>query len=83
MMSKTTKHRTVSATELKAQCSAYLDRVEAGETVTITRRGRAVAVLAPVRAAWKSPANSLAGKVEILGDIVNFSMWEDSTTRSR
>ncbi|GJE60823.1 type II toxin-antitoxin system Phd/YefM family antitoxin [Methylobacterium trifolii] len=36
---------TVSLAEAKAHLSALLDRVEAGDTVTITRRGRAVARL--------------------------------------
>jgi len=66
------KTHTVSATEFKAKCLAYLDEIEEhGGPITITRRGRPVAVLGRAkRAAWKSPANSLAGKVEILGDIV-------------
>ena len=33
---------------LKARLSAYLRRVEAGETVTITRHGKAVGRLVPV-----------------------------------
>ena len=72
------KEQIITATEFKVHFSAYLDRVERGETITITRRGRAVAVLSPAKTAWKSPANSLAGKVEILGDIVNYSAWEDT-----
>jgi antitoxin (DNA-binding transcriptional repressor) of toxin-antitoxin stability system len=32
---------------LKGNLSRYLERVERGETITITRRGKAVAVLAP------------------------------------
>jgi len=72
---------TVSSTEFKPNCSAYLDRVERdGESITITRRGRAVAVLSPAKKiAWKSPRNSWAGKVRILGDIVNYDtsdLWE-------
>jgi len=34
--------------ELKARLSAYLRRVEAGETVTITRHGKPVGRLVPV-----------------------------------
>ena len=37
----------VGAYEAKTRLSALLDRVEQGETITITRHGRAVAVLAP------------------------------------
>jgi prevent-host-death family protein len=38
---------TVSLTHAKAHLSALIDRVEAGETVTITRRGKEVARLSP------------------------------------
>lgn len=39
----------VGAFEAKTKLAELLDKVEAGETVTITRRGKAVAVLARVR----------------------------------
>ena len=42
---------TVGAFEAKTHLSALLDRVTAGEEITITRRGRAVARLVPVAAA--------------------------------
>ncbi len=75
------KTHTVSATEFKAKCLAYLDEIEQhGGPITITRRGRPVAVLGRAkRTAWKSPCNSWAGKVEIVGDIVNLDtsgLWE-------
>jgi prevent-host-death family protein len=75
------KTHTVSATEFKAKCLAYLDEIEQhGGPITITRRGRPVAVLGSAkRTAWKSPRNSWAGKVEIVGDIVNLDtsgLWE-------
>ena len=44
---------TVGIRHLKAHLSAYIKQVEAGEHVTVTDRGRAVAVLAPVGAAGK------------------------------
>ena len=51
-----------------------------GETLAFTRSGKPVAVLGPAkRKAWKSPKDSLAGKVEIVGDIVNFDtshLWD-------
>jgi prevent-host-death family protein len=73
--------RVVSATEFKAKCLAYLDEIEQrGGPITVTRRGRPVAVLGPAkRNAWKSPRNSWAGKARIVGDIVNVDMstlWE-------
>ena len=39
--------RTVGAHELKTHLSDLLDAVEQGETLTITRRGQAVAYLTP------------------------------------
>jgi prevent-host-death family protein len=75
------KNHTVSATEFKAKCLAYLDEIEQhGGPITITRRGIPVAVLGRAkRSAWKSPRNCWAGKVRIVGDIVNVdmsSLWE-------
>jgi prevent-host-death family protein len=40
----------VSAAEAKDQLAALLSRAEAGETVTVTRYGKAVAIIAPVPA---------------------------------
>jgi len=72
------KERVLSASEFKAKCLACLGEVEqSGEAITITRRGRPVAVLGPVkRAALKSPGGSWAGRIRILGDIVNTDMAE-------
>ena len=75
------KGRTVSATEFKAKCLSILDEIEElGGPITITRRGRPVAVLGPAKKkAWKSPANKFAGRVQIVGDIVNLDtsdLWE-------
>ena len=75
------KNRIVNATEFKAKCLAYLNEIEQhGGPITITRRGRPVAVLGRAkRTAWKSPRNCWAGKVEIVGDIVNLDtsdLWE-------
>ena len=41
---------TVGSFEAKTKLAELLDKVEAGETITITRRGTAVAQLVPVRA---------------------------------
>jgi prevent-host-death family protein len=74
------KDRVVTATEFKAKCLACLDQIEErGEPITITRRGKPVAVLQPVKKPkWKSPANSWKGRMRIVGDIVNLDtsrMW--------
>lgn len=41
--------RTVSLAEAEIQLDSLIDRVTAGDTVTITRRGRAVARLTAIR----------------------------------
>lgn len=40
---------TVGVRELRQNLSVYLRRVEAGETLSVTARGKRVAVLAPAR----------------------------------
>jgi prevent-host-death family protein len=70
----------VTATELKAKCLALLDEVnDKGDTITVTKRGRPVATLQPIRKKpWKSPKGAWIGKVQIVGDIVNFdtsNLW--------
>ncbi len=75
------KERVLSASEFKAKCLACLGEIEQfGEPITITRRGRPVAVLSPVkRTVRKSPRNSWAHKGKIVGDIVNNDtsvLWE-------
>lgn len=45
----------IAARELRNRTAAVLRRVEAGEQVTITSRGRPVAELAPIRAARRRP----------------------------
>ena len=44
----------VGAFEAKTKLAELLDKVEAGESVTITRRGKAVAVMIAVKAADES-----------------------------
>lgn len=75
------KERLLSASEFKAKCLACLSEIEqSGEPITITRRGRPVAVLGPAkRTSMKSPRNSWARKGRILADILNKDMsalWE-------
>jgi prevent-host-death family protein len=46
----------VSISELKANLSAYLDQVKAGEEVIVTERGHAVARLTPFTRSGATPA---------------------------
>ena len=70
----------IAAGLFKAQCLNLMDRVaEKHETITITKRGKAVARLMPVAPVPKRPLfGYLRGKGEITGDIVSPSgeTWE-------
>ena len=58
----------MAAAAFKAECLAVLDRVkDTGETVVVTKRGRAVAEVVPVR---RPKTQSLKGSVRTRGDIV-------------
>jgi prevent-host-death family protein len=75
------KARVLSASEFKAKCLSCLSEMEQlGEPITITKRGRPVAVLGPApRAALKSSKGSWARKGRIVGDIIDTSdiiSWE-------
>lgn len=66
------KNRFVTATEFKAKCLALLDDIsEHGGTITVTKRGRPMATVGPVK---KKPLKSLegawAGKVYIPDEIL-------------
>jgi prevent-host-death family protein len=74
------QERVVSATEFKAKCLAFLDEMDRrGGRITITKRGRPVAVVGPVkRTPFKSSKGSWVGRGKIVGDIVSPgpSLWE-------
>ncbi len=73
------KTTTVSATEFKAKCLALLDQVDK-EGGTITKRGRPVAVVGPVRKErWKSPAGMWSGKIKFpdnLESLDTSDLWD-------
>jgi len=72
--------RVVTVTDFRANSASYLEALEKdAKAITITRRGRPVAVLSPPqklpkvkKGAWGSARKRLAGKIEIVGDIVNY-----------
>lgn len=55
---------TVGAYEAKTHLAALLDRVEKGETLTITRNGRPVAQLVPAGGPRPMPDDAAAALVE-------------------
>ena len=62
--------RTMKASEFKAKCLKLMDEVaETGEEILITKRGRAVAKLLPVRRRQGAPFGLYRDQMRILGDI--------------
>jgi len=57
------KHKTVGARELKTRLGTYLRRVEHGETLVVTERGRPVAELKPLP---RTPADEREAKLDQL-----------------
>lgn len=72
----------VSATEFKAKCLALLDEVSSkGGTITVTKRGKPVATVNPVRKKQKirSTRGILKGRIHIPDDVLMADMsdlWE-------
>ena len=66
--------KVIAAGEFKARCLQLMDEVlETGESITITKRGRAVAKLVPERTQskpFRSLYGRLKGSVTIHGDII-------------
>ncbi len=62
--------KTMAAGEFKAQCLKVMDRVNTTrEPVVITKNGRPVAKLVPADSPVQDFLGSLAGTIEIVGDI--------------
>jgi len=63
--------RKINAAAFKAQCLALIDEVaETGETITVTKRGKAKVRIVAVREKPKTLIGATKGTFEILGDIV-------------
>ncbi|MEX0879599.1 MAG: type II toxin-antitoxin system Phd/YefM family antitoxin [Thermoanaerobaculia bacterium] len=58
----------IPATQFKAQCLALLDRV-GDEGIVITKRGKPVAKLIPIRAESAELIGALRGRVRVRGNI--------------
>ena len=63
---------TISAAEFKAKCLELMDSVsETGAPGVVTKRGRPVAMLAPIRPSRNTLRGIMKGRMRILGDIVS------------
>ena len=80
-------HEIMSVTEFKSRCSAVLEQLESGGSITITKRGKPVATLgAAMRRKYKSPEGRWAILFPDLPvmEISDFDMtWECVTDPDR
>jgi prevent-host-death family protein len=66
----------IAAAKFKEQCLSILDEVDE-DGIVITKRGKPVAKLIPIRAESASLIGSLKGKVKIKGDILSTGIaWD-------
>ena len=72
--------RVVSATEFKAKCLALMDEIgRKGGTILVTKRGRPMATVGPVRKRRPSSEGAWRGKVHIPEEQLTADMsdlWE-------
>lgn len=63
--------QSIKASEFKVRCLQLMDEVAAnGETITITKNGRPVAELGPIKNKPATLFGAHAGQIEIIGDII-------------
>lgn len=62
--------KTMNATKFKEQCLAVLDSLE-DDGVVVTKRGRPVARVIPIRSDCGDLIGSMKGKIKINGDIMS------------
>jgi prevent-host-death family protein len=71
-MVRRTRMRVMKAGEFKAKCLMVMDEVaKSGDSVMITKRGKPIAQLSPVRSKPKSIVGAMKGRIQILGDIIS------------
>ena len=64
--------RTITASEFRAKCLPLMDEVaETGVEIVITKRGKPVARLIPLRESNRVPFGLYKDRMEILGDIIS------------
>ena len=64
------KMKRIAAAKFKEQCLAILDRVDP-EGIIVTKHGKAVAKLLPIKAESAALIGCLKGKIKIKGDILS------------
>ena len=75
-----TPMKTVAATQFKAQCLSLLERV-GPEGIVITKHGKPVAKLIPIRVDSSELIGSLAGRITVKGRILSTGLRWDAESR--
>jgi prevent-host-death family protein len=66
----------IAAAKFKEQCLSLLDRVDA-EGIVITKHGKPVATLMPIKSESAGLIGSMKGKIKIKGDILSTGIkWD-------
>ncbi len=68
--------RTISATKFKEQCLSLLDQVNS-EGIVITKHGKPVAKLVPLKTNWGEFIGCMRDEITIRGDILSAGLaWD-------
>lgn len=68
--------KTISATEFKAKCLQIFDTLDV-EGIVISKRGKPIAKVTPIRTDNSDWIGSMKGEIEILGDIMSTGIkWD-------
>jgi len=72
--------KSIAASRFKERCLALLDSVDP-EGIVITKHGKPVAKLIPIRTESQSLIGSLKGKIKIKGNILSTGLRWDAQSR--
>jgi len=72
--------KSIAASRFKERCLALLDSVDP-EGIVITKHGKPVAKLIPIRAESQSLIGSLKGKIKIKGNLLSTGLRWDAQSR--
>jgi prevent-host-death family protein len=77
-VAKPAQKQTIGVAEFKARCLELLDDVGTrGDEFIVTKRGKPIAQIGPIRPEVKELKGMYAGRMKIVGDIVNFNLADD------
>lgn len=75
---RTAQKHTFGVAEFKARCLELLEDVGTrGDEIIITKRGKPIAQIGPIRPEAPELKGMYAGRARIVGDIVNFNLADD------